>query len=102
MQYVYILTNKSRRTLYIATTRNLEGRVFQHKAHEKIDSFSQKYGLDKLVYYEEHSRVMDGVLREKQMKKWNRAWKIKLIESMNPHWEDLASDWFVGFPPARE
>ena len=82
MQYAYIMINQRNGTLYIGTTRNLEGRVKQHKENDKVGSFTERYGLKKLVYYEAFDFVMDGVLREKQMKKWRRAWKIKLIEAV--------------------
>lgn len=84
MHHVYILTNERNGTLYIGTTRNLEHRIWQHK--NKINTgFSNKYGLTKLVYYEEYNLAIEAIQREKQMKKWNRDWKIRRIEELNPN-----------------
>ncbi|MBS3770923.1 MAG: GIY-YIG nuclease family protein [Bacteroidales bacterium] len=90
--FVYILTNKRNGTLYIGFTDDLERRVGEHKRKE-VDSFSKKYHLDKLVYYEQFDSNSEAFLRERRMKKWKRDWKIQLIESMNPQWNDLAWDW---------
>ena len=73
MQYVYIISNQRNGTLYIGTTRNLEGRILQHKARDSAKNFTVKYGLDRLMYYESYEMVMAGVRREKQMKKWRRS-----------------------------
>jgi len=90
--YIYILTNKKNGTLYIGVTNNLKRRVFEHK--NKInDGFTKKYGLGKLVYFETYQYINDAIKREKNMKKWKRQWKIKLIETDNPYWEDLSKDW---------
>ncbi|HEX2788244.1 MAG TPA: GIY-YIG nuclease family protein [Ignavibacteria bacterium] len=86
--YVYILANKRNGTLYIGVTNNLLQRVEQHKK-KLIDGFSKKYGIDKLVYYEETNSVLAAIEREKQMKTWQRKWKIELIESINLGWKDL-------------
>jgi putative endonuclease len=86
--YVYILASKIGGTLYIGVTNDLIRRVWQHR--EKLaDGFTKKYGVAALVYYEVHSDVKAAITREKQMKKWNRAWKIRLIEEDNPNWNDL-------------
>ena len=90
--YVYILSNKRNGTLYIGVTNNLFSRIFQHRIKYNKDSFSAKYNTDKLIYYEEYQYIQDAILREKQMKKWNRAWKIRLIEKENPTWRDLFLD----------
>ncbi len=90
--FVYILTNKRNGTLYIGFTDDLERRVGEHKRKE-VDSFSKKYHLNKLVYYEQFDSNSEAFLRERRMKKWKRDWKIQLIESMNPQWNDLAWDW---------
>ncbi len=88
MYFVYILANKKNGTLYIGFTTNLIKRVWEHK-NELADGFTKKYGINKLVYFES-SDVKEGVLqREKRLKKWNRAWKIKLIKEVNPNWDDL-------------
>jgi putative endonuclease len=90
--YVYILTNKSK-TLYIGVTNNLERRIYEHK-QKLIPGFTQKYNLNRLVYYEETLRVEDAIAREKQLKGWLRVKKIALIESANPEWHDLSNDWY--------
>jgi putative endonuclease len=90
--YVYIITNKKNGTLYIGVTSDLIKRVYEHKNKVILTSFSAKYNLDKLVYYEVSENIESAILREKQMKKWNRAWKIQLIDQDNPSWKDLYSD----------
>ena len=90
--YVYILASKKNGTLYIGLTNELDKRVLQHK-RKQADSFTSKYSIDKLVYYEEFTDHNEAFLRERRLKKWNRAWKIRLIEGINPDWNDLASDW---------
>ena len=86
--YVYILANKKRGTLYVGVTSDLKNRVFQHK-EKLVDGFTKKYEVDKLVYFEDTNDIESAILKEKQLKKWNRAWKIRLIEETNPTWEDL-------------
>lgn len=86
---VYILTNKNNTTLYTGVTRNLRRRLAEHKLHIN-KGFSDRYNLEKLVYYEVHDYLVDGIEREKQLKKWRREWKEKLINDFNPTWEDLA------------
>lgn len=86
--YVYILTNKKHGTLYIGVTSDLAKRVWEHK-NKMVQSFTQKYGLDKLVHYEVFDDPENAILREKRLKKWNRGWKIELIEKANPEWRDL-------------
>ncbi|WP_248722612.1 GIY-YIG nuclease family protein [Seonamhaeicola sp. ML3] len=90
--YLYILTNKRNGTLYIGVTNNLERRMFEHK-NKLVDGFTKQYGLDKLMYFETYQYINDAIKREKNMKKWKRAWKIKLIEEDNSSWEDLSKDW---------
>ena len=87
--YVYILFNKRNGTLYVGVTSFLKRRVYEHKTKFHPDSFSAKYSVDKLGYYEEYQMVIDAIAREKQIKGGSRADKIALIESMNPDWEDL-------------
>ena len=88
---IYILTNKSKGTLYIGVTSNLPTRIYQHK-NGFVDSFSKKYNLHMLVYYELHENMYSAITREKRLKKWNRDWKIQLIEKFNSTWRDLYND----------
>ncbi|WP_375055256.1 GIY-YIG nuclease family protein [Zobellella sp. DQSA1] len=85
---VYILTNKRNGTLYTGVTSNLVQRIWQHR-QEEVEGFSARYGLHLLVYFELHADMYSAITREKQLKKWNRAWKIRLIEGQNPGWRDL-------------
>ena len=85
---VYILTNRPRGTLYIGVTSNLPQRVAQHR-EKLVAGFTGKYGLGRLVWYELHENAESAIVREKQIKKWDRLWKIRLIEKMNPDWRDL-------------
>lgn len=89
--YVYILTNKPMGTLYIGSTTDLVGRIWQHK-NKAIPGFTSKYNIDKLVYYEWRDSLNEMVLRERQLKKWNRNWKYRLIIQKNPDWNDLYND----------
>ena len=85
----YLLASKSYGTLYIGVTSNLTQRIYQHK-EGLADGFTKKYNIHKLVYYEVHLDVKEAILREKQIKKWNRQWKINLIEQHNPQWLDFS------------
>ena len=91
--FVYIITNKPHGTLYTGVTSNLEQRMYQHK-HKVVEGFSKKYGLDKLVWFAETTDVYEAINQEKRMKKWQRQYKINLIEAENPAWKDLSQDWF--------
>ena len=84
---VYILASKYQGVLYIGVTSNLPQRIWQHK-HKLVDGFSRQYNADQLVWFELHMEMYAAITREKQIKKWNRAWKIKLIETCNPDWND--------------
>ena len=86
--YVYILASKKNGTLYIGVTSNLIQRIWQHK-NNQVEGFTGKYNVHCLVYFEQHEMMESAITREKQMKKWKRDWKIKLIEKDNPLWEDL-------------
>ncbi|MDD5072087.1 MAG: GIY-YIG nuclease family protein [Patescibacteria group bacterium] len=90
--YVYILASKRNGTLYIGVTNNLLNRSFQHKIKQDKNSFTAKYNVDKLVYYEIFADIREAIVREKQLKKWKRKWKIELIEKDNPTWRDLFDD----------
>ena len=85
---VYILASDRNGTLYVGVTGNLVKRVYEHR-NDLIDGFTRKYGGHRLVYYEVHEEVHSAITREKQIKKWNRKWKLRLIEEGNPEWEDL-------------
>tara|TARA_R100000322_G_C5353084_1_gene168896 strand:- start:187 stop:453 length:267 start_codon:yes stop_codon:yes gene_type:complete len=86
------MTNKSKGVLYIGSTKRIKKRVYQHKNKSHPNTFSARYNLDKLVYFENHDSKETMLLREKQMKKWNRDWKIELIEKTNPDWKDMSDD----------
>ena len=89
--YVYIMSNKSK-TIYTGITNNLHRRVFEHKS-KKINGFTSRYNITKLVYYEITNEVKTAIAREKQIKGWIRRKKMDLIKSMNPEWNDLSEDW---------
>ena len=90
--FVYILTDKGRKTLYIGVTHDLTNRLWQHRNPE-TSSFSQQYHCIVLVYCKHFGDVHAAIAREKQLKGWRRAKKIALIEKENPRWEDLSGDW---------
>lgn len=90
--FVYILASKRNGTLYVGVTNNLLNRSFQHKIKQNKNSFTAKYNVDKLVYYEVYQYIGDAIAREKQLKKWKRKWKIELIEKENSAWRDLFND----------
>jgi len=85
---IYILASQRNGTLYIGVTSNLVQRIWQHK-NDQVAGFTEKYGVHILVYYELFDDIVNAITREKQLKKWNRAWKIALIEKQNPEWQDL-------------
>ncbi|MFA6411827.1 MAG: GIY-YIG nuclease family protein [Syntrophales bacterium] len=86
--YVYILASKRNGTLYIGVTSDLAKRCYEHK-NDIVEGFTEKYQVHSLVYYEDHDDIREAIKREKQIKKWNRNWKIRLIEEKNPEWLDL-------------
>ncbi|MGD9000052.1 MAG: GIY-YIG nuclease family protein [Granulosicoccaceae bacterium] len=88
---VYLLASKQNGTLYTGVTSNLFRRVWEHKQHV-VEGFTSKYGVTKLVWYEVHETMESAIRREKAIKNWKRAWKIKIIEATNPHWRDLYDD----------
>lgn len=89
---VYILASGPNGTLYIGVTANLQNRTAIHR-QLLVDGFSKRYGVTRLVYYEMHPDMHAAVHREKQLKTWNRIWKLRLIEQMNPEWRDLFDDF---------
>jgi putative endonuclease len=86
--YVYILTDRYKGTLYIGVTNDLVRRVYEHR-EGAVDGFTKRYNLKSLVYFEQLDGAEQAITREKQLKKWNRDWKIELIEKINPEWKDL-------------
>jgi putative endonuclease len=86
--YVYILASKKNGTLYVGVTSDLCKRIYEHK-EGLTEGFTKKYNVKTLVYYESIECIQSAIQREKQIKKWERAWKLKLIENKNPNWEDL-------------
>ncbi len=90
---VYILASKPYGTLYIGVTSNLAGRIDAHR-NGSVEGFTREHGVHTLVYFEVHAGMYEAIQREKRLKKWNRAWKIRLIEEMNPEWKDLSAQAF--------
>ena len=88
MAFVYLLSSKAYGTLYVGSTFDLPRRVFEHKARV-VPGFTAKYGVDRLVWFEVHETLEAALVRERQIKRWKRDWKINLIESQNPQWIDL-------------
>ena len=86
--WVYILASKLGGTLYIGVTSNLVKRVYGHRT-EVVAGFTKEYGVHRLGYFEQHTDIEAAIRREKRLKKWNRAWKIRLIEEANANWDDL-------------
>jgi putative endonuclease len=86
--YVYILASKPYGTLYTGVSGNLIGRTWQHK-NDLVESFTKRYRVHRLVWYEQTESIESAINREKQIKKWRRRWKLDLIEKMNPDWKDL-------------
>ena len=86
--YVYIMASKRNGTLYIGVTNDLVRRVYEHK-NKLVKGFTAKYNVNQLVYFESTPEIESAILREKQLKKWKRKWKLELIEKMNPGWKDL-------------
>ena len=92
--YVYVMANPRFTTLYIGVSNDLERRVYEHKQRIHAKSFTARYNLSNLVYFEDCVNVEDAISREKQMKSWSRARKVALIEGLNPEHRDLAHDWY--------
>ncbi len=92
MYYVYLLSNWNNKVLYIGITSNIQKRIYEHK-YKLFKGFTEKYNVNKLVYFEEYSEPKYAIIREKQLKGWKRAKKNLLIESVNPEWIDLSKRW---------
>jgi len=90
--YVYVLASRRNGTLYVGVTNNLAKRVWQHR-EGTASSFTKRYGVTQLVYFERYGQVVDAISREKRLKRWRRAWKLALIEQMNPTWRDFYETW---------
>lgn len=86
--YVYLLASRRKGTLYVGVTNDLSKRVWQHK-QDLVEGFTKKYGVKSLVWFEQTESIESAIVREKQIKKWNRDWKVELIEKTNPQWRDL-------------
>jgi putative endonuclease len=91
--FIYIMTNPKNTVLYTGVTSRLKERVWEHKTKHYQTSFTSKYQINKLVYYEEFNSIQDAISREKQIKAGSRERKIKLVESLNPDWKDLFEDF---------
>lgn len=90
--FVYVVANWTGKVIYIGVTANLEKRIYEHK-NKIYKGFSQKYNVDKLVYYEQFGEIELAIMKEKEIKKWRREKKDKLINSINPEWNDLSEAW---------
>jgi putative endonuclease len=101
--FVNILCSKRNGTLYTGVTSDLIKRIYEHK-NDLADGFTRKYGIHHLVWYEMHRSAETAIPREKQIKKWNRRWKLDLIEKINPNWNDIYDELInsTGFPLLRE
>ncbi|MCB2062424.1 MAG: GIY-YIG nuclease family protein [Novosphingobium sp.] len=89
---VYILASRRNGTLYVGVTSNLVGRLYQHR-QGTFEGFAKRYAVHRLVWFEHHETMESAILREKRLKKWNRVWKLGLIEQSNPDWRDLAENF---------
>jgi putative endonuclease len=99
--YIYLLTNQNNKVMYVGMTNNLERRVYEHKA-KLIPGVTEKYHVDKLVYFEETQDVLIAIAREKEIKKWRREKKNLLVVAVNPAWKDLSDEWFEISPCGRD
>jgi len=90
--YVYLLTNWNNKVIYVGITNDLTRRIYEHK-NKMIKGFTEKYNVKKLVYFEETQDINTAIEREKEIKKWRREKKNRLVNSMNPNWDDLSSGW---------
>ena len=95
--YVYVLASQRNGTLYVGVTSNLIKRIWEHK-NKVIQGFTQKYSVDKLVYFEQYRDPENAIKREKRLKSYNRQWKLELVEKENPEWRDLYTELVSGLP----
>ena len=95
--YVYVLASQRNGTLYVGVTSNLLKRIWEHK-NKVIQGFTQKYSVDKLVYFEQYRDPENAIKREKRLKNYNRQWKLELVEKENPEWRDLYTELVSGLP----
>lgn len=99
--YVYFLTNKNSSVMYVGVTSNLERRVYEHKT-KQVPGFTEKYNVNRLVYFEETQDVHSAIAREKEIKRWRREKKNQLVVAVNPEWKDLSEGWFEISPCGRD
>jgi putative endonuclease len=99
--YIYLLTNKNDKVMYVGVTNNLERRLYEHKM-KMVPGFTEKYNVNKLVYFEETDDVRSAIAREKEIKKWRREKKNNLVVAVNPEWMDLSEGWFEISPFGRD
>jgi putative endonuclease len=92
--YVYILANRRYGVLYVGVTNDLLRRMIQHRA-KIVPGFTREYGVIRLVYFEEYASITEARARERSLKRWRRAWKLALVDQMNPEWRDLTEEHFV-------
>ena len=89
--FVYILANQRRGVLYVGVTNNLPRRIWEHQT-KVVPGFTRTYGVMRLVFFEEHTSILEARERERALKRWRRAWKFKLVEELNPEWRDLSDE----------
>ena len=99
--FVYIVTNQRNGTVYIGSTSNLIQRIYQHR-EGAADGFTTEHGCKRLVWFKAYDDLQEARLCERRMKKWNRQWKLREIEDLNPEWDDLFECFRSGLPPSRE
>jgi putative endonuclease len=99
--YVYLLTNQNNKVMYVGMTNHLERRVYEHQT-KQVTGFTEKYNVSKLVYFEETPDVHAAIAREKEIKKWRREKKNRLVVAANPEWKDLSEGWFEISPCGRD
>jgi len=92
--FVHILADRRAGALYIGVTNDLARRIGEHKA-KLVPGFTQSHGIDRLVYAEEHASILEARAQERRLKRWRRAWKIALVEKLNPEWRDMSEEWLT-------